>query len=51
MYGTLCMHSVPYTYYQGLDIIRSHISEQFTTTYFNRVFLVIMTLTKISNAP
>jgi len=32
--------SVPYTYeyYQGLDIICSHISEQSTTTYFNRLF-------------
>jgi len=31
----LTLHSAPYTYYQGLDILCSHISEQSTTTYFN----------------
>jgi hypothetical protein len=43
MYGALCrvrltLHSAPYTYYQGLDIICSHISEQSKTTYFNQLF-------------
>jgi len=47
VYGALCrvrlsqsliLHSAPYTYYQGLDIICSHISEQSTTTYFNPLF-------------
>ena len=32
------LHSAPYTFYQGLDITCSHISEQSTTTYFNRLF-------------
>ena len=38
IYLLLTPHSVPYTYYQGLDIIRSHISEQSMDTYLNRLF-------------
>ena len=33
------LHSAPHTYYQGLDVICSHISEQSTTTYFNPLVL------------
>jgi hypothetical protein len=35
---TATLHSAQYTYYQGLDIICSHIFEQSTTTYFKRLF-------------
>jgi hypothetical protein len=45
---TIQLHSVPYTNYQGLDIICSHISEQSTTTYF-KIVLIIITLATINN--
>jgi len=38
LYTYSVLHSAPYTYYQVLDIICSHISEQPTTAYFNRLF-------------
>jgi len=36
-----------FSYYR-LDIICSHISEQSTMTYFNQLFLIIVTLAKIN---
>ena len=44
----LLFHQFHQVSYCRLDIICNHISEQSTTTYFNRSFLMVMTVAKIN---